>query len=47
MAGLAHGLDADVEGHDVDTVAAQREGGSGDGLDRAEAVALDAGQLTH
>ena len=44
-AGLAHGLDAGVERHDVGAVAAQRERGGGDGLDGAEAVALDAGDL--
>ena len=44
VAGLAHGLDAGVEGHDVSAIAAKRERG-GDGLDGAEAVALDAGDL--
>ena len=43
--GLAHGLDAGVEADEVPAVAAQRERGGGDRLDRAEAVALDAGGL--
>src|SRR4051812_6527995 len=43
--GLAHRLDDLVEADDVRAVAAQCGAGGGDGLDRRDGVALDAGNL--
>src|SRR4051794_35299649 len=44
-AGLAHGLDRLVQGDVVPAVAADGHAGRGDGLDRPDGVALDAGDL--
>src|SRR5215211_9501969 len=44
-AGLAHGLDRLVQRDVVPAVAAHGHPGGGDGLDRADGVALDAGDL--
>src|SRR5471032_2456626 len=44
-AGLAHGFDHFVEADEVGAVALQGQRGGGDGLDRAHAIALDAGDL--
>src|SRR3712207_5404298 len=44
-AGLAHGLDRLVQRNVVATVAADGHPGRGDGLDRTDGVALDAGDL--
>lgn len=45
LARLAHRLDAVVERQEMRAIAAQGEAGSGDGLDRAQAVSFDAGYL--
>src|SRR3954454_18106877 len=44
-AGLPHGLDRLVQGHVVPAIAAHGHPGRGDGLDRADGVALDARDL--